>query len=93
MNDKLLISTKQPRVIKKMITVFNLANNFHSIDGSDLQEDIKTLLIEEIILDFNEHLFKYLKNGHTKYNAIVNIKNLDDALDFAKCSFIKASSR
>lgn len=92
MANRIIISIEQKRVIKKMITVFNLANNFHSIEGSDLQVDIKTLLIEEIILDFNKHLFTYMKNGHTKYNALVSISNLDDALDFAKCSFIKAWS-
>ena len=92
MSKKILINLEQPRIVKKMISVFSLANNYHSIVASDLEEDIKTLLIEEILLNWNKHLFIYVKNGHDKYRSLENIQNLDDALDFAKCSFIKAWS-
>lgn len=80
----------KPRVIKKMITVFNLANAYHSVDGMKIQNDIKDLLREELILSFNKHLHIYFKNGHKKFDSLTNIKNIDDALDFAECSFIKA---
>ena len=90
MNNAIIVSIEQPRVIKKMIKVFSLANNYHSIVGSDIQEDVMNLLLEDLILDFNKHLFIYYKNGHRHYNSLSDIKSLDDALDFAKCSFIKA---
>ncbi len=83
-------SIEQKRVIKKLITVFNLANNYHSVVTSDIQDDIKTLMIEEIVLNFNKHLFIYHKNGHRKVNSLEQIKNIKDAFEFAQCSFIKA---
>lgn len=81
---------EKPRVIKKLVTVFNLANNYHSVVGSDIQDDIKQLMLEEIILNFNKHLFIYCKNGHKKYNSLDQIQNIDNAFEFAQCSFIKA---
>lgn len=87
-----IASIEKPRVIKKLVTVFNLANNYHSIVSSDIQNDIKTLMIEEIVLNFNKHLFIYLKNWHIKFNSLEQIKNIDDAFDFAQCFFIKAWS-
>lgn len=83
-------SIVKPRVLKKMITVFNLAIAYHNIDEIEIQDNIRDLLKEELILSFNKHLYTYFKYGHKKIDSLENIKNINDALEFAECSFVKA---
>ncbi|MCK9549301.1 hypothetical protein [Aquamicrobium sp.] len=87
---EIILSTYKPRIVKKMITILKLANNYHSIDDSDIQDNIKELLLEEIYSEFAKHLQSYQKRGHTRYLDICQILTADDALEFAQCSFIDA---
>lgn len=83
-------SIVKPRVLKKMVTVFNLAIAYHNIDEIKIQDNIRDSLKEELILSFNKHLHTYFKYGHKKIDSLENIKNINDALEFAECSFVKA---
>lgn len=74
-----------------MLAVFILANNYHSIEGLDIRDEIKDDLKIQLITEFHKkHLYSYLKNGHNKYGEILNITSVNDSHEFAECCFIKA---
>jgi len=95
----MFLSTMKPRVVKKTVEIFSLANNYHSLFLSDAQAstlvngELKQLIINGIEKDFEKSLSVYSKRGHQKFKHISDIKTPDDAVEFAECFFINAWGR
>jgi tRNA U34 5-methylaminomethyl-2-thiouridine-forming methyltransferase MnmC len=62
--------------------IFLLANNYHSIAGSDIQTDDLEILLEKVNSEWEKINEKLIKNGH-KSIEIASIISLDEAHDVA----------
>lgn len=62
--------------------IFLLANNFHSIDGTDFETEDKEILTSKLLSDWEKYKSKLIENGH-KPTELVQIQSLSDAHDIA----------
>ena len=62
--------------------IFLLANNFHSLEGSDLYGEDVNILLERVDKEWNKYRAMLSKNNNTDY-ALSMITNLDVAREVA----------
>ena len=59
----ILLSTLKPMMKKKTIEVFLLANNFHSINGSSMEEGNVLSYLDAINVKWDSYRIKLIQNG------------------------------
>lgn len=62
--------------------IFLLANNYHTISGSDIQADDIEILLDKVNNEWEKINQKLIENGH-KSIGIASIISLDEAHDVA----------
>lgn len=78
----MLLSTMKPMLRKKTIEVFMLANNYHSLEGSDLEEGNVRFYLDTIRTKWDTYLIKLVQNGWEEVE-VMSITSEGHAEEFA----------